>query len=261
MQAGLLDAGDLGDGEPRAGEPAVDQGLDLEAVAPQHRRAGRRHQLVVGQVEERDQVGPERVVAVAEVGEPGPERDVHPGVEEPVAEPADGGDVGAAATGPEPRALGEVGALEQRLDEARDLLGVGRPVGVEHHHDVAGDPREPGRERVALAAAHLGHGDDPRERLAGGLDRPVDRAAVDQDHLVDFGKGRQHLAQVPGLVEGRDDDADPRLARARRSRGTERRLGARDSHRPAGHLRAPRSRQGSSAAASRRPDPPSPSLT
>jgi hypothetical protein len=120
-----LDAGDLGDGQPGAGEAAVDQGLDLEAVSPQHRRPGRRDQLVVRQVEQRDQVGPERVVAVAEIGEPGAEGDVHPGVEEPVAEAAHGGDVGAAAAQPEPRSLGEVRSLHQGLDEPRDLVGIG----------------------------------------------------------------------------------------------------------------------------------------
>ena len=95
----LLDARDLGDGQPGAGEAAVDQRSRSRSRRPTASGAGRRHELVVGQVEQRDQVGPEGVVAVAEVGEPGPEREVHPGVQEPVAEPAHGGDVGAAAPG------------------------------------------------------------------------------------------------------------------------------------------------------------------
>ena len=73
-----------------------------------------------------------------------------------VAGLAERGDVGAAAAGQEARPLGEVGAGLQRLDEARDLGGIGRAVGVEHHDDVAGDRGEAGAQRVALAAAVSG---------------------------------------------------------------------------------------------------------
>ena len=52
---------------PGCGEAAVDDRLDLEAVAPQHVAVGRGRGGVVGQVEQRDQVGPEGVVAVAQV--------------------------------------------------------------------------------------------------------------------------------------------------------------------------------------------------
>ena len=72
------------------------------------------------------------------------------------------GDVGAAAAVEEARALGEVGAGLERVDEAGDLGRVGGAVGVEHDDEVAGDGGEAGAEGVALAAAALG-----RTRMSG----------------------------------------------------------------------------------------------
>jgi hypothetical protein len=254
VQPPPLDAGHLSDRESRAREPAVDQGLDLEPVPPQHRRARRRHEGVVREVEERDQVGPERVVAVAEVGEAGAEGDVHPGVQEPVAKTAHRGDVGAATAGPEPRPLGEVGPSDQGLDEPRDLLGVGRTVRVEHHDHVAGDPREAGCEGVALAPPRLADRHDAREDLLRGVHGPVDRSAVDQDDLVHRREPREHLAQVRGLVESRHDHADPWLTGSRERR----RNGRRDLGRPAGHLSNPPARPGSAPPPPRGETPQSP---
>jgi hypothetical protein len=152
-----LDRGHLGDRDPCGGEPAVDHGLDLEPVAPQHLAVVRCRGGVVRQVEQRDQVGPERVVAIAEVGVPGPEAQVDERVEELVAQVAHGRDVAGAPARGVPRALGEVRAGLQRLDEPGDLGGVRGPVGVEHDDDVTRDPGEAGGQGVALALAGLEH--------------------------------------------------------------------------------------------------------
>src|SRR3954453_5333090 len=90
-----LDGGDLGDLEAGGGDAAVEEGLDLEAVAPEHvvvRGAG----VGVGQVEHGEQVGPEGVEAVAQVGVAGAEQGVGDAVEPGVAGAAQQGDVVAA---------------------------------------------------------------------------------------------------------------------------------------------------------------------
>src|SRR5450755_5144389 len=48
----------------------------------------------------------------------------------------------------------------------------------------------------------------------GLLRRVVDRMSVDDDHLMEPGrKPGEHVAEVPGLVAGRDHDADQHLRR------------------------------------------------
>ena len=120
--------------------------------------------------------------------------------------------------GQEARALGEVGAGLERVDEARDLGRVGGAVGVEHDDEVAGDGGEAGAEGVALAAAALGEDADVGIGVAGGLDRVVLGVAVDEDHLVQvLGQLRRARGRCSRLVHRRDDDADLGPAVARRS--------------------------------------------
>ena len=197
--------------DTRHREPAVDDCLDLEAVAPDHRVRAGGGLGVVGQVQQRDQVGPEGVVAVAQVGEPGPEPHVEQRAEHPVAEVPHRRDVRRTATRGVARALGEVGPRLERVDVASDLGRVGRTVGVEHDDDVAGDPGESRGHRVALALACLEHRDDVWHRPAGGADRAVDRATVNEDHLMHLRQLRQHGGEVERLVERRNDDADARI--------------------------------------------------
>ena len=125
-----------------------------------------------------------------------------------VAELAQRGDVVAVAAVVEARALDEVGAGDQRGDEQRDLGRVGRAVGVDHHDDVAGAGGEAAGQGVALAGAGLLHDHHVRAQLAGHRDGAVDRAAVDQDHLVDArGQRGEDVRQVPLLVHRRDHHA------------------------------------------------------
>src|SRR6185437_10661151 len=134
VQARALEARHLGHAQAGPGHADVDDRLDLEAVAPLQARAGYRAAL---QVERRQAVPPERVVAVAQVTEPGAVERVGEQVQPEVAGPADPRDVGTAAAVDEARALRVVGAGQQRGDERRDLPGIGRAVRVDHHDDVA----------------------------------------------------------------------------------------------------------------------------
>ena len=68
-------------------------------------------------------------------------------------------DVGAAAALGEPGSLGEIGAVNQRCDEPRDLAGVGRAVRVDHRDDVTGGRLESAGKSVSLALPYLP--DDP----------------------------------------------------------------------------------------------------
>ena len=54
--------------------------------------------------------------------------------------------------------------------------------------DVAGDLAKPAASALPLPRRICVTVTMPGSSLAGGLDRPVDRAAVDQDHLVDRGQ-------------------------------------------------------------------------
>src|SRR5207237_3045796 len=94
----------VGELEAGGGDAAVEDGLDLEAVAPPYvvvRGAG----VGVGEVEDGEQVGPEGVEAVAQIGVAGAEQGVGDAVEPGVAGAAQQGDVVAAA------ACGEAGAF------------------------------------------------------------------------------------------------------------------------------------------------------
>jgi hypothetical protein len=106
-----LEARDLEDAEPGLGDPHVDQRLHLEPVTPQHHRrviAQRRSGIEPDDVEA---VPPERVVALAQVGVPGPVEQVDDSVQPVVAGLAHPTDIAAAGTGHEPGALGEVGTV------------------------------------------------------------------------------------------------------------------------------------------------------
>ena len=208
VDAGVLDAADLADAQPVGGRPNVDHGLDLETVAPQLAAVDRARQRRGRQMQGRDDPAPERVVAVAEVGEARPEQDVDHHVEAVVAQLAQRRDVVAVAAFGEARALDEVGTGDELGDEQRDLRGVGGAVGVDHHDDVAGAGGEPAGERVALTGTGLLHDDDVRPELPGHGDGPVDRPAVHHDHLGDAGRQlREDVWKVPFFIEGGNDDA------------------------------------------------------
>jgi len=115
------------------------------------------------------------------------------------------------ASAPSAGALGDVGAADQRVDERRDLGGVGRAVGVEHDDDVTGDRREAAGEGVALPGARLGHDRGVRTQPAGDGDGVVDRVAVDEDDLGVPGQLGKHQLQVPRLVARGDDDGERRV--------------------------------------------------
>ena len=170
----------------------------------------------------RQAVAPERVVAVAEVGIARAEEHVDQQVQRVIARTPQRRDVAAAPAEREARTLGEVVSLEQRGDEQRDLRRIGRAVGIEHHDDVAGGRREAAGERVALAARVLKNHADVRADRARHGDRVVDRMPVDDHDLVDERRqAAQHVRQVRGLVERRNDDADRRSGGDRAPQGRE----------------------------------------
>ncbi len=71
------------------------------------------------------------------------------------------------------------------MHEVRDLAGVRRAIGIEHHDDVAGGGLEPAAECGALALTLLHDDLDVGQQLAGNFDCSVGRMPVDEDHLVD----------------------------------------------------------------------------
>ena len=132
----------------------VDERLDLEPVPPLHRVA--RCGGTVAVEPERGEAGsPERVVAIAQVRVPRAGPYVGEPDEPAVSKAPKAGDVFTAATRKEPRPLGEVGSLQERVDVPRDLRGIGRTVGIEHNDDVATRLQKAALERIALAAPCL----------------------------------------------------------------------------------------------------------
>ena len=198
------------------GHPDVDQGLDLEPVTPQLAAVLGRREIGVGEIQDGQSAPPEGVVAVAQVGEPGPEQHVDRGVEHQVAHPPQEGDVQAAAAVLEARSLGEGGSVAQRGHKSRDLLRIGRSVGIDHHDDVAGAAFETTGQGVSLTLAGLGHHLEVWPKRAGHVDGAVDRTPVDQDDLVRVLRNvTEDVRQVGRFVQGRHDDADRRLFRTR----------------------------------------------
>jgi hypothetical protein len=197
VHALALEARDLVDDEAGLRHADVHERLDLEPVAVD--------------VDVRQAARPERVVAVAEVGVARPVQRVHQEVEPAIAEPTGEGDVRAVAALGEARALHEVGAVDERGHEARDLRRVGRAIGVQHHDDLARGGLEARPERIPLATARLFDDDHVRSQRAGDIDGAVRRVPVDDDDLVEvIGQLREDVREVLRLVEGRDDRADGR---------------------------------------------------
>ena len=202
--AGGLVAGHLVDLQAGLGRPDVHQRLDLEARA-------------VADFDGAQVTSPERVVAVAQVGEMSSEHPVDQTAQQPVSVAAHAGDVIAAAAAREARALGVVGAGHERADEPDYLRAVGGSVRVDHHEDVTGRGREASVQRVSLAAAGLGDHLGPGAQRAGDGHRVVDGMPVHQDDFVYPGRqGPEDMRKVSGLVSGRDDDADGWRYRKRR---------------------------------------------
>ena len=198
-------AGHLVDLQAGLGRPDVHQRLDLEARA-------------VADFDGVQMTSPERVVAVAQVGEMSSEHPVDQAAQQPVSVAAQAGDVIAAATAREARALGVVSAGHERADEPDDLRPVGGSVRVDHHEDVAGRGRETRVQRISLAAPGLADHLDLGAQRAGDGHGVVDGMPVHQDDFVDPGRQcPEDVRKVSGFVPGRDDDADG--WRYRQSRG------------------------------------------
>ena len=117
------------------------------------------------------------------VGHPGLEEEVEHAGEHRVADVAveprhcPGVDLAAQA-----RTHHEVGAVLERLDEARDLGEVVGLVGVAHHDVLAAGGCEAGEVGAAVTLALLV--DHPGARLAREVGRAVGGAVVGHDHLA-----------------------------------------------------------------------------
>ena len=183
------------------GRPDVHQRLDLEARA-------------AADFYSTQMTSPEGVVAVTQVGEMSSEHPVDQDAQQPVSVAAHAGDVIAAATAREARALRVVGAGHERADEPDDLCPVGGSVRVDHHEDVAGRGRETRVQRISLAAAGLGDHLGLGAQRAGDGHGVVDGMPVHQDDFV-YPRRQcpEDMRKVSGLVPGRDDDTDGRRYR------------------------------------------------
>jgi len=165
------------------------------------------------QVQARQDVAPEAAHAAVRVADAGAEEEVQRAAEDRVADVAVDPVHRAGLDVVHPVAHHELGAVAQRLDEARDVLERVRHVGVEHHDVLAAggaEAREVGR---AVAAARLVH--DARAGGRGELGAAVVGVVVGDDDLAGharLGKRRERLAHagldVLGLVEAGDDDGD-----------------------------------------------------
>ena len=175
--------------------PQVHLGLDLEAGA--------------AQVEERQDVAPEGVEAVAQVAvADAVDHPDHHGEAE-VAHAPDQGEVSRPAPVHVARTLDVVGAGHEGIDERDDLLGHGRAVRVDADDDVAGGRFEPLAKGRALAAADLHEDACVGPQLACDGDGVVLGMCVDDDDLGDeIREPRHDVRQVGRLVHGRDDDRD-----------------------------------------------------
>src|ERR1700688_3218721 len=111
------------DAQARFGDADIHHGLDLEADAIEAKG--------------RQMPGPERVIAVTQVGVPGAEGQVHHAAQDPVAQLTGQGDVVAAAAVGEAGSLGGVGPADEGGDEPGDLGTVGRAIAVDHDDNVA----------------------------------------------------------------------------------------------------------------------------
>lgn len=194
MDAVRFEAADFGDLQASLVNTNVDEGLDFETVTVD--------------VHDRNAVLPEGVVAVAKVRELAAVKDVGEGVEAPVANPANRGDVGRAATTSKTSAFGEVGAVDEGLDICGDLTGVSRAISVKHDDDVAGSGLEAVLEGVALATTGLVDDTDIRAQSLRYLDGVVGGVPIDDENFVDvlLSKELEDVRQVLGLVEGRNND-------------------------------------------------------
>ena len=182
--AGGLVAGHLVDLQAGLGRPDVHQRLDLEARA-------------VADFDGAQVTSPERVVAVAQVGEMSSEHPVDQTAQQPVSVAAHAGDVIAAAAAREARALGVVGAGHERADEPDYLRAVGGSVRVDHHEDVTGRGREAMRKVSGLVSGRDDDADGWRYRKRRG-DRPVRRrpAGSGRHFATCF---RRNLTSAPGV--------------------------------------------------------------
>ena len=192
-----LVTGDLLHAEPVLGGSDIHHGLYFEAATVE---------MEVGEA-----VRPKRVVAVAQVGVPGSEGEVHQAAQHPISKTTAQGDVVTAATVGEARTLGIVGARGQGAHIADDL-GAGRgAVAVHHDDDVARAGFESRHQGVTLSDSRLVDDGDVRSTLPGDGDAVVHRVPIHQHHLVHpFRQRTEHDGQVEGLVLYGDYHADRR---------------------------------------------------
>jgi len=165
------------------------------------------------QVQAGQDVPPESIVAIAQVRVLAAKQQAAEHDEAPVAQLAVEFHIGCAAALHETGAFREVRPRHQGADKGGDLAGVGGPVGVDHDDDIAGCRRETLPECAALAAPFLHHDADVGDQRARDFEGIIGGVTINQDNFVDpLRDKRQHVRQVLGFIEGRDDYADGRVA-------------------------------------------------
>src|SRR5271166_5019749 len=151
MNPGAFETRNLNDGQARCRDTDVDERLDLEAIAPEApafigRQDNRGIESQDGKV-----FLPEDIEAVAQIGVSGAIEQIDHAGQDAIAEAAQASDVLAASALGESRSLGEISSVEKSRHEARDLIGVGRAVGVDHSDNVAGGRRASAGKGVTFA--------------------------------------------------------------------------------------------------------------
>src|ERR1039458_9536379 len=119
-----LETGDLGNFQSGFGDPHVDECLYFKSVAPEHRALIDTHDFSSVEIDDREALAAEGVVAVAEIRVVRSVKKVHHFVQKEVSDLAESADVAASSPRHEARALREVSPLLEDVDEEGDLGGI-----------------------------------------------------------------------------------------------------------------------------------------
>jgi hypothetical protein len=137
----VLEARYLSDTKSSLRSAEAKQGLQLEAIAVEAK---------VGQA-----LGPKCVETVVDVRIPSAEQQIHQRGQKPVSRSPQPGEVLAPSSYSCSRAFGNVTAVLQSIDEARDVCGIGGAVCIQNHDEVAPRGGQTSHYCVALAVPGL----------------------------------------------------------------------------------------------------------
>ena len=153
-------------------------------------------------------MSPKSVVAIREIGVARAVDHVGRDPESPRTRRSEPREVRAAATLHQARALCEVRASHENLDEPRELVNAVRPVCVEGNHNVSLRSCEAAEKGIPFATSWLAEDSGIRPLRPGYVHGAISGAAINDDHLVVSGDQGQELRKAIDLIERGDDDGD-----------------------------------------------------